>query len=203
MTTGIILVVSAPSGAGKSTLCHALLERRPNLRGSISCTTRPPRSGEVNGRDYVFLSETDFLRKINEGALVEWARVHDHLYGTPKDPLTENLRKGFDVVLNIDPQGALSVRKIFPESVLVFIYPPSWGILENRLRHRGQDDEKTMAKRLTNARKEMTYLRHYDYAVVNDRLDEAVDDLLAILRAEHRRTGRLSNELSELEKKQK
>lgn len=154
---------------------------------------------EKDGRDYFFLSEAEFLKKRDEGALLEWARVHDHYYGTPKAPIEENLKNGFDVVLNIDPQGALSVKKVFPGSVSVFVCPPSWSELEERLRRRGQDDGTAIAKRLANARQELTYVRHYDYVVVNREVQEAVDDLSAILRAEHRRLPRLSDELGSLE----
>jgi guanylate kinase len=199
MSTGLVLVISAPSGAGKSTLCRALLEKKPGMFLSVSCTTRTPRSGEVNGRDYVFLSEPEFLRKADEGAFLEWARVHDHLYGTPRAPIEENLRRGMDVLLNIDPQGALAVRKAFPDSVQVFVCPPTWKELEERLRRRGQDDEATIDKRLANAKNELKYLPNYDYLVVNKDLSEAVHDLLAILRTEHRRLSRVSEELLRLE----
>jgi guanylate kinase len=199
MSSALVLVISAPSGAGKSTLCRALLEQWPKLRYSVSCTTRPPRHTEVNGRDYVFIPEAEFQERAARGEFLEWARVHDHLYGTPKAPLQAFLREGFDVVLDVDPQGALSVKENFPESVCVYICPPTWGSLERRLRRRAEDDETSIAKRLSNARKEMSYLRHYDYLVVNRELKEAVGDLSAILRAEHRHVSRLEDELHQLE----
>lgn len=191
MSNGLLLVISGPSGAGKSTLSRELLKKRSNLWYSVSATTRPARPGEVNGREYIFLSEAEFKKQAEAGAFVEWARVHDHLYGTPRGPLEENTRQGRDVLLDLDPQGAMAIKKAFPGSVRVYICPPSWDTLEGRLRGRAQDDEKVIAKRLSNARKEVAYLERYDYLVVNDDVTEAVEDLSAILRAEHRRVERL------------
>lgn len=192
MSNGIVLVLSAPSGAGKSTLCQALADRRADVRLSISCTTRPPRPSEVEGKDYFFLSETEFEAKRNRGDLLEWAQVHGHFYGTPKAPIDAHQTNGLNVVLNIDTQGAQSVKKAFPESVLVFVSPPSWNVLEERLRGRKQDNEATIQRRLDNARAEMDQAPLYDYLVVNDTIDMAVDDLLAILRAEQCRIKRLN-----------
>jgi guanylate kinase len=199
MSTGLLLVVSGPSGAGKSTLCQAMLRKWPNCRYSVSCTTRPPRGNEVNGKDYVFLSEEAFQQKIKEGQFMEWARVHDWLYGTLKAPLMEDLENGRDVVLDVDPQGALTIKNSFSDAVSVYICPPSWENLEERLRGRASDDDDAIAKRLANARKEMTYLQHYDYLIVNKDLQDAVDTLSAILRAERRRVFRLEHELKKLE----
>lgn len=199
MSTGLLLVVSGPSGAGKSTLCQAMLRKWPNCRYSVSCTTRPPRGREVDGQDYIFLSEEAFQQKIKEGQFMEWARVHDWLYGTLKGPLMDDLEKGFDVVLDVDPQGAMTIKSSFSDAVSVYICPPSWENLEERLRGRAQDDDSAIAKRLANARKEMTYLQHYDYLIVNKDLQTAVEDLSAILRAERRRIFRLDHELKKLE----
>lgn len=196
MTTGLLFVVSGPSGAGKSTLCQALLKKWANLRYSISCTTRPPRSVEVDGKDYIFLSESEFQKKLRAGGFLEWARVHDHYYGTLKAPLMKNLRRGLDMILDVDPQGALSIKKAFGDCICIFICPPNWEALENRLRARAQDDDKTIRKRLTNARKEMTYASQYDYMVVNEEFEEAAGDLSAVIRAEHRRVLRLAHELA-------
>lgn len=192
---GIVLVLSAPSGAGKSTLCQALADRRADIRLSISCTTRPPRPLEVNGKDYFFVSEKEFEAKIKNGDLLEWAQVHGHFYGTPKGPVQTHQANGLNVVMNIDTQGAQSVKKVFPDSVLVFVSPPSWEVLEKRLRGRKQDDEATIQRRLTNARAEMDQAPRYDYLVVNDVIENAVEDLLAIVRAEHRRIKRLNLDL--------
>jgi guanylate kinase len=199
MSTGLLLVISGPSGAGKSTLCRALMKRWSNVRYSVSCTTRPPRPNEVNGRDYLFVSEEEFQKNVKAGKFLEWARVHDWHYGTLKDSLMENLQNGLDVVLDVDPQGAVSIKENFSDSVCVYICPPTWESLEDRLRTRATDDEGAISKRLTNARKEMTYLEHYDYLIVNKDLADAVEDLSAILRAERRRIFRLSHELARLE----
>ncbi|MBK8575754.1 MAG: guanylate kinase [Elusimicrobia bacterium] len=195
MSSGIVLVLSAPSGAGKSTLCQALADRRADIRLSVSCTTRPPRPMEVEGKDYFFVSEKEFEAKRKNGDLLEWAQVHGHLYGIPKGPIDAHRAQGMNVVMNIDTQGAQSVRKVFPDSVLVFVSPPSWEALETRLRGRKQDDEATIQRRLANARAEMDQAPHYDYLVVNNTIETAVDDLLAILRAEHRRITRLKADL--------
>jgi guanylate kinase len=176
-----------------------MLRKWPNCRYSVSCTTRPPRGNEVNGKDYVFLSEEAFQQKIKEGQFMEWARVHDWLYGTLKAPLMEDLENGRDVVLDVDPQGALTIKNSFSDAVSVYICPPSWENLEERLRGRASDDDDAIAKRLANARKEMTYLQHYDYLIVNKDLQDAVDTLSAILRAERRRVFRLEHELKKLE----
>jgi guanylate kinase len=195
MSSGIVLVLSAPSGAGKSTLCQALADRRANIRLSVSCTTRSPRPLEVEGKDYFFVTEKEFQAKIEKGELLEWAQVHGHFYGIPKAPIEAHRANGMDVVLNIDTQGARCVRTVFPDSVMVFVSPPSWEVLEARLRGRKQDDEATIQRRLANARAEMDQTPHYDYLVVNDTIETAVDDLLAILRAEHRRITRLKADL--------
>lgn len=199
MSTGILLVISGPSGAGKSTLCQALLKTWPKLRYSVSCTTRPPRAGEVNGRDYCFIGEEEFQKRVKANEFLEWAHVHDYSYGTLREPLMESLRAGYDMVLDVDPQGALSIKDSFAQSVALYICPPSWEMLEDRLRGRALDDESTIEKRLASARKEITYLLHYDYMVVNKDLKEAVEDVSAILRAEHRRVSRLAHELNRLE----
>ncbi len=195
MSSEILLVLSAPSGAGKSTLCQALADRRADIRLSVSCTTRPPRPMEANGKDYFFVSEKEFEAKIKNGDLLEWAQVHGHFYGTPKSPIDAYRAQGMNVVMNIDTQGAQSVTKVFPDSVLVFVSPPSWDVLEKRLRGRKQDDETTIQRRLANARAEMEQAPRYDYLVVNDAIETAVDDLLAIVRAEHRRIKRLNLDL--------
>lgn len=192
MTRGLVLVLSAPSGAGKSTLCQALAERRPETRLSISCTTRAPRPSEVNGRDYFFLSPREFAEKRESGEFLEWAEVHGHFYGTPRGPIDAHLGKGHDVLMNIDTQGARSVKQAMPDCVTVFIAPPSWSALEERLRRRNQDDEATIQRRLLGARREWGEAARYDYVVVNDDVENAVADLTAILRAERRRTTRVA-----------
>jgi guanylate kinase len=182
---GLIFVISAPSGAGKSTLCRAIMAREPRFYFSISVTTRAPRGQEVNGRDYEFVSKDIFQNKIAAGEFLEWAQVHDNFYGTLKAPILAQAAAGRDVLLDIDPQGAVNVKKQFPECTAIFICPPSWEELEKRLRGRAQDDEKTIAKRLANARKELTYIEHYDYVVTNDTIEQGLNDLMAIVKAEH------------------
>lgn len=193
------MVISAPSGAGKSTLCRALADRRPEVRILISCTTRAPRPGEVNDRDYHFLTPADFEKRLAAGEFIESARVHDHMYGTLKAPVDETLAKNLDAVLNIDTQGARSVKAHFPDCVRVFICPPSWTVLEERLAKRAQDHPEVIKKRLANARGEIEHLPEFDYVVINDKLETAVDDLLAILRAEKRRPTRIAGDLRKLD----
>ncbi len=191
MSIGTLFVLSAPSGAGKSTLCHALAQRRGDVRLSVSCTTRPPRAGERDGVDYYFLTEPDFRSKLDRGELLEWAQVHGHLYGTPKAPIDSLRAQGYNVVLNIDTAGAHSIKKLFNDCVLIFVSPPSWKALEERLRRRNQDDEATIQRRLANAHAEAAQVPFYDYLVVNDRLERALDDLCSIVRAETCRVRRL------------
>jgi len=199
MSTGLVLVVSAPSGAGKSTLCQALGERQRGLTLSVSCTTRPPRASEKSGVDYFFLSKSDFEGRAARGEFLEWARVHGHAYGTPRAPVEKALREGRVIVLNVDVQGAAAVRVAFPrESVLAFIAPPSWKTLEDRLRGRDQDAEEVIQHRLANARGELAQASRYDYLVINHDVGEAVDDLAAIVRAEHRRISRAAEDLARL-----
>lgn len=199
MTHGLVLVLSAPSGAGKSTLCQALAERRSDVRLSVSCTTRAPRGSEVDGRDYFFLTEAEFAERRERGEFLEWARVHGHFYGTPRATIDAHLEHGHDVVMNIDTQGALAVKRAMPDCVTVFISPPSWPVLEERLRRRNLDDEATIQRRLAGARQEWAQAPRYDYLVINDDRDDAVTDLAAILRAEKRRVSRLATEMAQIE----
>ncbi|HRY30734.1 MAG TPA: guanylate kinase, partial [Elusimicrobiota bacterium] len=177
---------------GKSTLCQALLKERADLVYSVSATTRPARVSEVNGKDYFFVTVDQFKKKIDEGEFLEWALVHDHYYGTPRSFIDDQLARGADILLDVDPQGALAIQDKYPQCVSIFVYPPNWESLERRLRTRGQDDEETIHKRLSNARHELTYLQHYNYLVVNNDIREAMNDFLAIIRAEHHRVCRYS-----------
>ena len=187
MPKGLIIVLSAPSGAGKSSLCHLLMQRRKNITYSISCTTRPRRPGEKDGKDYFFITEKQFKAKVKRNAFVEYACVHDHYYGTPKSHLREVIGSGRDIILDIDVQGGRSIHRMFPGAVMVFVMTPTFAELERRLRTRNKDAEDVIRRRLKNARKEVKELPHYDYLVVNDDLERAAQELDAIITAEHRR----------------
>lgn len=191
MDRGDLFVISAPSGAGKSTLCSRLMEKVPGLVFSVSHTTRAPREGEVHGRDYFFVSEDKFEQLAAQGAFLEWARVHGHFYGTSRKHVMEILSRGEDVILDIDVQGAAQVTEKFPGAVTIFILPPSWEVLEQRLLSRGSDDKETVRVRLRNALKEMEHVSNYAYTVINDQLDEATADLVAIVKAVRNRTPRV------------
>ena len=191
---GILLVVSGPSGVGKGTIIRGLLERHPELRLSVSCTTRPPRPGEVDGRDYHFITVEEFHRMRAAGELLEWAVVHqDIFYGTPRKPIEDAIARGQDIILEIDYQGARSVRALLADkAVLVFIAPPSWDALLERLRKRHTERPEEIAKRLASARREIAHMAMFQYIIVNDVLSQAIDALEAILLAERCRIGRLN-----------
>jgi guanylate kinase len=180
---GTLYIVTAPSGAGKTTLVHAVLEREPGLALSVSYTTRPPRPGEVDGRDYRFVGKEEFLRLRDGGELLEWAEVHGNYYGTSRTWIETQLQQDRDVLLEIDWQGARQVRRMFPHAVSIFILPPSLEALEARLRGRGTDSEATIARRLAAAREEMRHVEEFDYVIINDRLERAIDELTAVVRA--------------------
>jgi guanylate kinase len=188
---GILFILSAPSGAGKTTLAHQILERTPDLRLSVSYTTRAPRPGEKEGRDYHFINEAQFEAMRTAGAFAEWAQVHGFLYGTARAPLDEALVNGRDFLLDIDIQGARQLKTAYPEAISIFILPPSWRELEARLRSRGTDHEEVITRRLQRAREETLALGAYDYLVVNDRVDRALAVLLGIIQAERARVSRL------------
>ncbi len=197
---GLLIVISAPSGTGKTTLTHMLLKEFPDMEFSVSYTTRKPRPGEVNGKDYFFVDRETFEKMIEEGDFLEWAEVYGNLYGTSKSQVLKALNEGKDILLDIDTQGALQVKKNFPEAVLIFILPPSFKELERRLRNRGTDDEETIEKRLKVARKEVERAPLYDYIVVNDRLEKAYEKLRSIVIAEKCRTERLKGQFEKLVK---
>ncbi|MGB9808565.1 MAG: guanylate kinase, partial [Caldanaerobacter sp.] len=163
---GLLIVISGPSGAGKGTVCKALIEREKDLKLSISATTRQPRAGEVDGKNYFFKSEEEFKRMIEEDAFLEWAKVYDHYYGTPKEFVLKNLEEGNDVVLEIDIQGALKVKEKFPEGVFIFILPPSMEELKNRIKKRGTESEEEIIKRFKSAYEELNYVSKYNYVVI-------------------------------------
>ncbi len=197
---GLLIVISAPSGTGKTTLTHMLLKEFPDMEFSVSYTTRKPRPGEVNGKDYFFVDRETFERMIEEGDFLEWAQVYGNLYGTSKSQVLKALNEGKDILLDIDTQGALQVKKNFPEAVLIFILPPSFKELERRLRSRGTDDEETIEKRLKIARVEVERAPLYDYIVVNDVLEKAYEKLRSIVIAEKCRTERLKGQFEKIVK---
>lgn len=188
--SGVLLIVAAPSGAGKSTLVNALLAAEPSMQLSISHTTRTPRPGEGEGRHYHFVDRAAFDRLVATDAFLEHAEVHGNGYGTARGHVAEALESGRDVILEIDWQGARQVRERMPGVVSVFILPPSRAELERRLRARATDSEATIARRLAGSREEMAHALEFDYLVVNDRFEQALDDLRAIVHAERRRSVR-------------
>ncbi len=190
----MVLVVSAPSGAGKTTLCRRLLSLDSEISFSVSYTTRSPRPNERNGVDYFFVDKETFKKMINEGAFLEWAEVHGNFYGTSLEQVKEAISSGKDVLLDIDVQGAFQVReKLGREAVLVFILPPSFEELEKRLKKRGTEDPKELELRLSVAKEEIAKAQAFDYLIVNDVLEEALDRLYSILKAERQRTFRRSD----------
>ncbi|QWD97767.1 guanylate kinase [Polynucleobacter sp. MG-5-Ahmo-C2] len=178
---GSMLMIVAPSGAGKSSLVDALLQDDPGLKLSLSSTTRAPRPGEVDGKNYRFVSQEEFIREKDQDLFLEWAQVHGHFYGTSKPWIESQMQAGSDVVLEIDWQGAQQIRKLIPSVQWIFIFPPSIEALEERLRKRGQDDEATIQRRLAAAHVELLHAHEADYIVVNDSFDQALVDLKHIL----------------------
>jgi guanylate kinase len=184
------MIISAPSGAGKTTICRKLLARRKDLRYSVSCTTRLPREGEKHGKAYFFLERDEFKRKISRGEFLEWAMVHDEYYGTPRQFVESQIKLGVNVIMAIDVQGAMSIRRKHPTAILVFVLPPSLDVLKARLTQR-RDPQSTVTKRLANSRGELAAAKDYDYVVVNDDLEMAIEQISCILTAETLRTSRL------------
>lgn len=187
----MLYVISAPSGGGKSVVVQGLLSSNPRLTYSVSVTSRAPRPGEVNGREYHFVSRAEFELMIRDDVFYEWAEVHGNFYGTRESAVREALDRGTDVVLDIDIQGGMSVKWRSPDAILLFLMPPSFEILEQRLLARNTDSDEQIRIRLENARREMEYWRFYDYVVVNDVLDETIRSATDILEAERNRTRRL------------
>ncbi len=180
---GTLIIVAAPSGAGKTTLVRGLLDRDPQVQLSVSYTTRAPRAGEEDGRHYHFVSVPKFGALRDAGEFLEWAEVHGNYYATSKNWIAEQIRGGRDILLEIDWQGAQQVRKTFPDAVGVYVLPPSLDALEERLRGRGTDSEEVIARRLLAARGEMRHVAEFDYVILNNELQCAIDDLVAVARA--------------------
>ena len=196
------VVLAAPSGGGKTSIARALVEAREDVVFSVSATTRPARDHEVDGVDYHFLSETDFRAMIEADEFVEWAEVHGHLYGTSRRALQAALDDGRFLILDIDVQGAMRMRERVPDVVLVFVLPPSADALVERLTERGSEGEDTVARRIENARGELEQAAQFDYIVVNENLEQAIDEVRSIVSAEGRRADRaidLSSRIRQLQ----
>jgi guanylate kinase len=181
--SGNLFIVCAPSGAGKTSLVNALLDREPDIELSVSYTTRSPREGEVDGRDYHFVSRARFLEMASHGDFLESAEVHGNLYGTSQAWIEARMREDRDIVLEIDWQGAQQVRRLIPAAIGVFILPPSLEILQRRLTARGTDSSEVIERRLANAREELGHVGEFDYVIINQSFDVAVVDLVSIVRA--------------------
>ena len=188
--SGILFIVSSPSGGGKTSLVRALLEAEPAVRLSVSYTTRPARPGEVDGRDYHFVTAPVFERMLEAGEFLESAVIYGNRYGTSQKWIERERAQGHDVLLEIDWQGAHQVRRLMRQVVSVFILPPSPEVLESRLRGRGQDSEEVVARRLAAAREEIGHVSEYDYVMINDDFDRAAQDLRSIIRAERLKLAR-------------
>ncbi len=185
---GLLFVVSAPSGAGKTTLCKALTNSLEHLTHSISYTTRKPRPGEIDGREYYFVTEERFRTMVRAGDFAEWAQVHSNLYGTSRRVLDDMRKEGSDVILDIDTQGAMQIKGKYREAVFIFIMPPSLEILEERLRNRKSDHEEEIKRRMLRARGEIKDYTMYDYIIVNRDFERALAELHAVVIAERCRT---------------
>lgn len=177
-----LYVIAAPSGGGKTSLVRALLKRDDQVSLSVSHTTRPPRPGEKNGIHYHFVTDQAFMSLVDQGEFLEHAQVYDHRYGTGRSSVEEKLARGLDVLLDIDWQGARQVRKAYPNAKLIFVIPPSIEALRKRLTARGQDSEEVIARRMSQARSEISHWNEFDHLIVNDDFDAALDDLHAIIR---------------------
>ena len=196
MSKGLLIIISGPSGVGKGTIIQKLLKSMPEIEFSVSATTRPPRENEVEGVHYFFITRSEFEKRIASGEFLEWAKVHDHYYGTPRSFVESKLKTGLDVVLDIDIQGGLQVRKTFPEGVFIFIVPPNFNELKARLEGRHTEKKEAIEKRLADAKEELKHLKEYDYLVPNDKLADATENIRAIIRAEKFRKSRNIEEIS-------
>lgn len=186
---GMLLIVSGPSGTGKGTICKEVV-KRTGVELSVSATTRSPRAGEIHGKDYFFMTEDEFVALIEEDGFFEHVENFGRRYGTPEFFVREKLAEGKDLILEIDVQGAAKVKKKFPDSILIFVLPPSFEELKNRIESRGTESDESIAIRLGRAIEEMERSEEYDYCIVNDELEKAVEDMISIISAERCRVGR-------------
>lgn len=190
---GVLIVISGPSGAGKGTICQELLNKNDNIYLSVSATTRQPRQGEIDGKNYYFLKQEEFEERVKNNGFIEYANVHGNYYGTPKLNVEKMLEEGKDVILEIDIQGALKVKENFSEGVFIFILPPSMDELKRRIIKRGSETEESLMTRFKNAYQEINYVSKYNYSVVNDTLEVAVSKVEAIITAEKCRVDRIKD----------
>lgn len=197
MGKGLLIVLSGPSGTGKGTVCKALLRKRKDISLSVSCTTRTPRPGETDGVSYFFKSRDEFESLIKQNEFLEYADVFSNYYGTPKSFVDAAIEDGKDVLLEIDVQGALKVKAAYPQGVYIFLVPPSMEELENRIRSRGTETAEQIEARLGKANAEMKLMRKYDYRIVNDKVDDVVTRIEAIMTAEKLRVFRYEDETKE------
>ncbi len=188
---GILFVISGPSGVGKTSIIRSVLERVKNVVFSVSCTTRKQRPGEINGVDYFFISQEEFDEMIRGNKFLEWAKVHDNYYGTPSDFVFKHMDDGNDVILDIDVQGALNVKKNFDGAKFVFIAPPSYQTLGERLKRRGTETEEKIQRRLETARKEIKYIPEFEYLIINEDLESSITNLVSIIYAERLKFDKL------------
>jgi len=195
---GLTLVLSAPSGAGKTSLCRELLNIYPDIKESVSFTTRKPRPGEVEGEAYNFVSNEEFMRMVDEDAFAEWALVHGNMYGTALSTLEEARKKGVDLVLDIDCQGALKLKEQFDGGIYIFILPPSMAELRRRLESRSSDAQEVIERRILRAAEEIKESRWYDYIIINDNFDVACHELSAIIITHRRKTFRMMEQVGKL-----
>ncbi len=196
---GMLIVLSGPSGCGKGTMMAQILKDE-RFTVSVSATTRAPREGEIEGRSYFFLTKEEFQRRITENRLLEYAEYCGNYYGTPREAVEERLEEGKNVILEIEVLGAFQVKERFPDTLLVFVIPPSLQELERRLRARGTETEEAVLARVTRAKEELSQARRYDYVIENDRLEDAVADFFTIVRAENLRAARRVKEIGEMAK---
>jgi len=190
MNSGLLVVISGPSGSGKGTICKRLIEDIENLKVSVSATTRKPRVGEIDGQNYFFIDEENFVNKIKNEEFLEYASVYGNYYGTPKKAVLKELENGNDIILEIDIQGALKVKENYPKGVFIFILPPSLEELKNRIEGRGTDSIEVIRRRLKCAYDELNYAFQYDYVVLNDEVESAVDKIKEIISAEKNKATR-------------